>query len=47
MQEQNDSGSYAISNAHHDWIDLMNAVLSAENVSNADTSNLRPHFLAK
>jgi len=47
MQAQNDNGSYAKSNAQHDWIDLMQAVMSAENVSNADMSNLRPHFLAK
>jgi hypothetical protein len=47
MQEQNDNGSYAKSNAHHDWIDLMQAVMSAENVSNADMSNLQPHPLAK
>ncbi len=46
MQEQNDNGSYAKSNAQHDWIDLMQAVMSAENVPNADMSNLRPHFLA-
>lgn len=47
MHEQNDNGSYAKSNAHHDWIDLMNAVNSAKNVSNPDMANLRPHFLAK
>lgn len=47
MQEQNDNGSYANSNAHHDWVDLMRAVLSAETVNNPDMTNLRPHFLAK
>ena len=47
MQEQNDNGSYAKSNAQNDWIDLMQAVMSAEDVSNPDISNLRPHFLAK
>jgi hypothetical protein len=47
MQEQSDNGSYAKSNAQSDWIDLMQAVMSAENVSNADMSNLRAHFLAK
>lgn len=47
MQDQNDNGSYATSNAHHDWIDLMTAILSAENVSNSEMSNLRPHFLTK
>ena len=47
MQEQNDNGSYSKSNAQHDWIDLMQAVMSADNAPNAEMSNLRPHFLAK
>ncbi len=47
MQEQSDNGSYAKSNAEHDWLDLMHAVKSAETVNNLDTSNLRPHFLSK
>jgi len=47
MQEHNDNGSYARSNAHSEWIDLMHTVMSAENISNIDLSNLEPHFLAK
>jgi hypothetical protein len=47
MQEQNDNSSYANSNAQHDWVDLMQAFMSAENIPDADMSNLRPHFLAK
>jgi len=47
MKEQKNNGSYAKSNAESDWIDLMNVVLKAENLSSVDSKNLRPHFLAK
>jgi len=47
MKEQKSNGLYAKSNAESDWIDLMNAVLNAENISSVESKNLRPHFLAK
>lgn len=47
MQEQHANGSFAKSNAENDWIDLMHAIISAENISDINVNNLRPHFLAK
>ena len=47
MQEQNDNGSYANSNLHREWVDLMNVVMSAEDIPISDMSNLEPHFLTK
>lgn len=47
MKDYKNSGAYANSNAESDWIDLMNAVLNAENISSLDSKNLRPHFLAR
>jgi hypothetical protein len=47
MKEQKSNGSYAKSNAESEWIDLMEAILNAENIYLMDTKNLKPHFLAK
>jgi len=47
MQEQNENGSYRNSNLHDEWVDLMNAVISSEDIHNVDMSNLKPHFLAR
>ena len=47
IQGQISSGAYAKSNAEADWIDLANAVLSAEDCTVVDSSKLKPHFLAK
>lgn len=46
MQDHISSGSYSQSNAESDWLDLVKAIMNAENISTVDQSNLRPHFLA-
>ena len=45
MQEQNENGSYRNSNLHDEWVDLMNAVISAEEIPILDMGNLEPHFI--
>ncbi|MEO5572082.1 MAG: hypothetical protein ABIT08_12250 [Bacteroidia bacterium] len=47
MNEHKSNGSYAKSNAESDWLNLMNAIFTAEDVQDVDISILRPHFLAK
>jgi hypothetical protein len=45
IADQVNTGAYARSNAEGDWMNLAEAIRSATEIGNIDTSKFRPHFL--